>query len=163
MSMPAPRLTRVAVAAVALAGLGLGGCANYETLEPYQPAAGIQTDAPGVKVRNLMVVDDGGSMHLAGTLIADEQDSLSKVSGIALQQNSDPGKELTIGSKGNLTLPANGPVNLADSGITVKGDVDPGGMTQISLTFAKAQPLTLTVPVVDATSAGFASSSPSAG
>ena len=98
MSMPAPRLTRVAVAAVALAGLGLGGCANYETLEPYQPAAGIQTDAPGVKVRNLMVVDDGGSMHLAGTLIADEQDSLSKVSGIALQQNSDPGKELTIGS-----------------------------------------------------------------
>ncbi|GAA1390409.1 hypothetical protein [Luteococcus peritonei] len=160
MSMPALRLSRVAVAAVALAGLGLAGCANYETLEPYQPAAGVQTDAPGVKVRNLMVISEGSTMHLAGSLIAAQDDSLSQVAGVALQENSDPGKPLTLGTKGQLKLPAGRTVNLADSNITVKGDVRPGGMAQVSLTFAQAQPLTLTVPVLDAEAAGFASASP---
>ncbi|MEL4505405.1 hypothetical protein AAEX63_10325 [Luteococcus sp. H138] len=153
MSASAARLRPVAVAAALALGLGMSGCANYETLEPYQPAAGVQTDAAGVKVRNLMVVSDGGSMHLAGTLIANAEDSLTKVSGTALKANGDQAGPLTIAAPA-VKLPAAQNVNLADSKMVVKGDVKAGGMTQISLTFGKAAPLTLTVPVLDAKSAG---------
>ncbi|GEM_PF-2840734 len=160
MSMPAPRLTRVAVVAVALASLGLTGCTNHETTAPYQPAAGVQTNAPGVKVRNLMVISEGGAMKLAGSLVASEADTLTKIAGVALKQNGDQGQPLTLSQKGSITLPNGSSVNLADSDITVKGDVKPGGMTKIDLTFGKAQQVSLSVPVVDAHSAGIATSSP---
>ncbi|MEL4357650.1 MULTISPECIES: hypothetical protein [unclassified Luteococcus] len=152
----AARLRPVAVAAALVLGLGMSGCANYETLEPYQPAAGMQTDAPGVKVRNLMVIDEGGQLHLAGTLIADAEDSLTKVEGTALKASGDPAGPLTIAAK-TVKLPAVKNANLADEKITVKGDVKGGGMTKIKLTFQKAAPLELTVPVLDAKSAGLAS------
>lgn len=161
MSMPvnAARLRPVAVASALVLGLGMAGCANYETIEPYQPAAGIQTDAPGVKVRNLMVLSEGGSMQLAGTLIADADDKLEKIAGTALKANSDEAGPLTVASKA-IELPAVERVNLADENIKVTGDdVKPGGMTKLSLDFAKAGSLELTVPVVDAKSAGFASAS----
>lgn len=155
MSVSAARLRPVAVATALVLGLGLSGCANYETLEPYQPAAGIQTNAPGVKVRNLMVISDGDTMHVAGTLIADAEDELKKVSGTALKASGDQAGPLTIESK-TVKLPAVQNVNLADSKMTVKGEVKAGGMTELSLEFGKAAPLTLTVPVIDAKSAGFA-------
>ncbi|MGO4957237.1 hypothetical protein ACTQ49_08190 [Luteococcus sp. Sow4_B9] len=164
MSMPAnaARLRPVAVASALVLGLGLAGCANYDTLDPYQPAAGIQTDAPGVKVRNLMVLSEGDSMHLAGTLIADAEDTLEKVEGTALKPNTDPAGPLTIAQSGTIKLPELQRVNLADSNMKVTGDVKPGGMTEISLDFAKAGSLKLHVPVVDAKAQGFASSSPEA-
>lgn len=152
MTLPAPtsRLRPVALVAVAVIGLGMTGCANYDTLDPYQPAAGVQTDAAGVKVRNLMVVSNGGSMHLAGTVIANADDTLTKISGTALTESGDPAGGLTISPATSIKLPADKGVKLADSKMTVKGDVKPGGMTQISLQFGKASPLTMTVPVVDA-------------
>ncbi|GAB2483394.1 hypothetical protein GCM10027030_16980 [Luteococcus sediminum] len=168
----AARLRPVAVASILVLGLGLGGCANYETLEPYQPASGVQTEVPadgtGVKVRNLMVRAAGGKMELAGSLVSSKQDdTLRSLTGTALKENNEPAGELTMDVP-ETKIPAGQAVNLGEEHIAVTGDVKPGGMTQMTLDFAKAGKVTLMVPVVDAEAAGIpmeeagSSASPSA-
>lgn len=154
----AARLRPVAVASILVLGLGLGGCANYETLEPYQPASGVQTDVPsdgtGVKVRNLMVRSAGDKMELAGSLVSTQaDDTLRSLTGVALKQDNSPAGELTLDLP-ETKIPAGEAVNLADEHIAVTGDVKAGGMTQMTLDFAKAGKVTLLVPVVSAEAAG---------
>lgn len=157
----AARLRPLALAAALTLGLGLTGCANYETLEPYQPAAGVVTDAPGMQVRNLMLVSDGTSMRLAGNLIAAEADSLKSVTGTALKTTGDKAGALTVKSAA-VPLVANKGLNLFDKNITATGDVKPGGMAEVTLTFDKAAPITLQAPVVDAKALDISTTAPSA-
>lgn len=142
------RVRPLAVAALLALGVGVAGCANYETTKPYQPGAGVQTNASGVQVRNLMVLDTDGTMQLAGSVIAAANDQLTSVTGTALKADGTAGSPLTISGTA-VTLPAGQPVPLTNQHATVTGAVS-GGMTKLTLNFAKAGPVTMTVPVVNA-------------
>lgn len=155
MSMLAPnhsrRGARVAVAACLGLAVAVTGCTNHETSEPYQPAAGVQTNAPGMQVRNLMFVTDGSSSGtLQGTLIAAEDDTLTSITGKTLNTNDSDKADLKL-AIANVAMKQTVPLNLADKKVAATG-LMPGGMTRLTLNFAKAQPVTLMVPVVDAKS-----------
>lgn len=145
-------LRPMAVAAALLLGLGAAGCSNRETTLPYQPAAGVNTTTTGAQVRGLMFISDGSTLRLAGTVAtntASDSDQLKQISGYALNQDGTQGKALTVNSKA-LTLTPGNPVKLYPANITATGDVKAGGMTSLTLTFAKASPVQIQVPVVDA-------------
>lgn len=164
MSMPerprhAARLRPLALAGIAVALLA-SGCANYEAIKPYQPAAGVQTNAPGVKVRNLMVLSTADGAKLSGSVIADAADELTGVTGTALKADGSAGGPLTV-TTGKVALPAGKAVDLGASASTVKGSIA-GGMTTLTLNFAKSGPVTLTVPVVASEAMDVSTANPTA-
>ena len=156
----AARLRPLAFAGIAVA-LTASGCANYEVLKPYQPAAGVQTNAPGMMVRNLMLIGgEGDTAKISGTLIASAADELTSVTGTATKADGTTGSPLTVTST-KVTLPKNKPVDLGAGTTSVKG-VTLGGMTSLTLNFAKSGPITLTVPVVSPTQMDISPASPAA-
>lgn len=159
MSMPAPHRLAVSRRVALAAGLGLAvaltGCSNHEeALKPYQPAAGVETTIPEViMVRNLMfVTTDGKTGTLNGSIIADEDDALSKIEGFSLKTDNTEDAELKLANT-SAKLPADKALDLREQKITADG-LMAGGMTRLTLTFAQAQPITLMVPVVDGKSHG---------
>ncbi len=155
MSMLAPNHTargaRVAAAACLGLTIALTGCVNHETSTPYQPAAGVQTNAAGMQVRNLMFVSDGGtSAKLQGTLISAQDDTLKSITGTSLNSDNSEKSPLSLAIK-DVAMKQGQPVNLAAQKVVASG-VTAGGMTKLTLTFAKAEQITMMVPVVDAKS-----------
>ncbi|MVA76791.1 hypothetical protein GC722_12270 [Auraticoccus sp. F435] len=161
---PARRLARGLAAAVLSAGLALGaaGCGfDVQTLQPYTPSEGVNTDVgttenrlPAVKVRGLMVVatdDDQG--FLSAALYAPEQpDRLVDVSGFALGTGGEAGPPLTTQVPPDLTVaPQDGAVVLVEqrAAVTLQGEGLVAGRTaELTLTFERAGAVTLVVPVV---------------
>lgn len=162
------RTLRVAAAGAALAAsLTLTGCGfDVQTLQPYTPAQGVNTDvANGPKIRNILVIaNSSGKGRLSAALVSQSSpDALASVTGTALKTDGTPGDALTIGST-HVTLPAGRMVVLTGTDaptITVASpDLTPGHNVRLKLTFASGAITEITVPVVDAKVPMYATAAP---
>lgn len=147
----------IAAGALALSAMvGVAGC-QYQTLQDYTPAAGVNTAVDGVMVRNLAIVVTGqGEGVLLGTLVVDRADTLQSVNGVALRQHGEPGAPLQVTSTGEVSVGPGAPVVLLDHAIRISSsDLRPGLTAQVELTFAQAGTVATLVPVMDQQSPEF--------
>lgn len=147
---------RTAAAALALAGVvALGGCTSTFTAQPYTPGIGTNVDAGPVKVRALVLVMDGDTAQLTGSIVGLDTDTLLSISGNAqdahfnnLGSLSFPDARIAI-AKDKLTP-------LDDKNlVTPTGDLVLGMTARITFTFEKAGEATVLVPVLDTSHADY--------
>ncbi|MFT3860480.1 hypothetical protein [Micropruina sp.] len=133
--------------------LAMSGCvASFQTTQPYTPAEGVNTQVDAMKVRNLLVIaDPTGKGVISASLVSYADDTLTAVAGTPLKTDGTPGSALTVTSTGlPLTLPANTLFVLTDppTRIAVSSpDLEAGLLAKLTLTFAKAGPVTIVAPV----------------
>lgn len=141
------------LAAPVLSSCGVGF--NAQTNQVYQPAEGVNDRSGQVDVLNALVVSGSdGSGTVIATLVNNSQttaDTLQNVAGAG----SDTSLQVTLG--GDTSIPADGMLNLADSGkIFVAGErVKAGYLVSLTFTFANASAVTLSAPVVPASKAQY--------
>ncbi len=171
-------------AAAAAAGLlvGLSACGfNAQTLKTYTPADGVNVNvgnpngqmengqskiptSSAVKVRGLMILAESPtSGFLSATVISDNPDQLTDITGNVLEPDGSQGPALTIQLPSPITLNPHSPVILVDrQAVTVTGSQVPAGATaSLKLTFAKAGSTQVTVPIVDGQNDTYRTVSPS--
>ena len=160
------------MAAAALTLTGLSGCATPQTLMPYTPAEGVNTQldagqGSAIKVRNLMVISKTpGQGFLSGAILApaevypgnggakDSQpapeDVLTSVQGTALTPAGAAAAPLSP-VQTNLTLPPGRLVVLTDQpAIRLNSpDLKAGLLCELTLSFRSGAKTTMRVPVVD--------------
>lgn len=141
----------IAAGALALTAMvGVAGC-QYQTLQQYTPADGVNVNVGDVMVRNLViVVTEPGEGVLLGTLVTHQTDTLDSVKGVALSPNGEPAGALQVTSTGTVTVNPTEPLLLLDKGIRVSSTNLRAGLTaRVELTFAKGGTVTTNVPVLD--------------
>jgi ABC-type uncharacterized transport system auxiliary subunit len=96
-STPTRRGARVLIAAAASALL-LSGCGfSAQTLQPYTPAEGVNTQIGDVKVRNLVLVsNEEGNGYVSASLVSPTRDTLVTVSGNPVKLDGSAGAPLTV-------------------------------------------------------------------
>ncbi|MGA4669022.1 hypothetical protein ACPCG0_04350 [Propionibacteriaceae bacterium Y1923] len=155
---------RTAAAALALAGVvALGGCTSTFTAQPYTPGIGTNVDAGPVKVRALVLVLDGESAQLTGSIVGLEADTLLGITGHAQDAAFDnlgalsfPDTRIAI-AKDKLTP-------LTDKNlVTQAGDLTLGLTAEITFNFENSGSATVQVPVVDASHADYTPTADSEG
>jgi hypothetical protein len=136
-------------AAVLAVALVLSGCAsNFDSpvLQPYAPSDGVQDREGDVLALNVLVVaDSNGNGTLVAGLVnqAAEEDRLTGVQAVAeagaVEVDADTEE-----------LPPDTLVQLADGpSVSLRGDpIVPGAFIDVTLEFARAEPITFAVPVV---------------
>ena len=160
----------LAATLIGLALLALSACGlNTQTTQPYTPAEGVNTNigptGEWVQVRNLMVLSRGGGEgFLSASIVADQSDTLTGVSGHPIKVTGEAGAEFTATLAKPLEFTPGKLVVLTDQPqhITVKSaDLMVGGEAEITLSFAKVGDQTLRVPIVDANQPDYSTISPS--
>lgn len=152
-------------AAVAGAGLlfTLSACGfDVQTLQPYTPSDGVNVDvAPGpngqpdagtVKVRGLMILAKSNtSGFLSATLVAQNNDSLTGVTGNVLNTDGSTGPALTVTVSNPIAVGGSSAVELVDRApVTVTASSLPAGQdADLTLTFSNAGSQTVKVPIID--------------
>lgn len=154
-----------AIAAAALAALvvGLSSCAAPQTLLPYTPANGVNIDAPRqgaadasevpLKVRNLVVIaeSDANVGLVSAAIIAPEgrDDRLISVEGRTFDQANQPtGRIAPV--QANIDLPGGEMVILTEGQqVQLAGDLTPGLLVELKLTFQNSQEQVVQVPIMD--------------
>lgn len=165
-------------AAAASAGLllALSACGfDVQTLQPYTPSDGVNINvgagpngdpiASTVKVRGLMILAKSPtSGFLSATLVAQNDDSLTSVTGNVLKDDGSNGPALTINVSSPVTVGGSKAVVLVDqSPITVSGSSLPAGQdAKLTLTFSKAGSEQVEVPIVDGNNPIYSTVQPSA-
>lgn len=161
----APRRSRLSLAALVVgAAFALGSCGQPATLFPYTPAVGVNAQTSTVKVRNLVVVATPGSGFLSGALAAGQGNtSLIDVAGTTLAADGSVSRPLVVSRPVLVSVPEGTLVTLTDRAPirVTASDLTPGLLTRLTLSFSTGEPVTLDVPVVDATHPDFATVSPS--
>ena len=162
LSSQAIRRTALTAAAVTLS-CTLAACAygpGAQTLQPYQAAEGTNAASGGIDVRNMLVLasEDGkGELHSAIVNNSGSDDTLVSIESApadAPVQNGsvpqDAPDKVTFGNVRTLTLKVGQSLTLppsTGSPVTVTGG-KPGDMIKVTITFAKAAPLTTDIPVL---------------
>lgn len=165
-------------AAAASAGLlfALSACGfDEQTLQPYTPADGVNVDigsgpdgnpiASTIKVRGLMILarsDTSG--FLSATLVAQDNDSLTGVTGNVLNPDGSNGPALTVTVSSPVNVGGNNAVVLVDRApITVTASSLPAGQdADLTLTFSNAGSESVKVPIIDGNNETYRTVSPSA-
>lgn len=164
ITLSSQALRRVVVAgATAALTLTVAACgANFEaqTLKPYQAAEGTNADSGAIAVRNMLVLatEDGkGELHSAIVNTGKTDDTLVSIAAApeapATQETGESTETpatVTFGNVRPLTLQAGAALTLPPSTglpFTVTGG-KPGDMLKVTITFAKAAPITTSVPVL---------------
>lgn len=173
---PRRRPGRGLAAATLALGLtaGVGGCGfDAQTLQVYTPAEGVNIDVatvPGVGptpvVRNLLIISRAeGQGFLSAGLAVEQPDQLVGVTGVPIGTDGQRGAPLQVTLDGDYALdPADGLVVLTTDRpvISVEGEGVVGGLTaELTLTFREGGEATVVVPVVDGSTEGFRTVSPS--
>lgn len=172
-SRTAGKLGRIGAAA-ASAGLlfALSACGfNVQTLQPYTPSDGVNIDVGpkpnglwAIKVRGLMILAKSStSGFLSATIVAQQDDSLTSVTGNVLKPDGSNGDALTVKIAKPIKVGPTKPVILVDhSPVTVTGTSLPAGAdANLTLTFDKAGSEQVRVPIVDGNNDIYATVSPS--
>ena len=134
--------------------LALGGCvAQFQTTQPYTPAEGVNTQVDALKVRNLMIIaNTSGQGVISASLVSAADDSLASVAGTAQKSDGTAGAALSVTPTGlPLALPSNTLLVLTNAPTHIgvsSPDLKPGLLAEVTLTFAKAGPVKMLVPVV---------------
>ena len=142
---------------------------NAQTTQPYTPAEGVNTNigptGKGVQVRNLMILSHGdGEGFLAASIVANDSDTLTGVTGRPIKTSGDAGAEFTATLPKPVELTPGKLVLLTEQPafITVKSpDLMVGGEAELTLSFSNVGDQTIRVPVVDASQPDYATISPS--
>jgi hypothetical protein len=156
---------------VALGLLLVAGCGmNAQTSKPYTAAEGINVDVGNpaqnnlvVHVRNLLVIAKGpGQGVLSASLVTNNRDSLTKVSGNPIKLDDSDGAPFTVTLPNALTIANGAEVVLTNTPLIVLSSPDlvPGFSAKITLQFENAGQTTVTVPIEDGNQPQFASISP---
>ena len=140
---------RTAAAALALAGVvALGGCTSTFTAQPFTPGIGTNVDAGPVKVRALVLVLDGDTAQLTGSIVGNESDTLVSITGNAQDASFTNQGDLTF-PDARIALSPNKLTSLTDKKLTAtSADLVEGLTAEIVFTFEKAGTATVQVPVV---------------
>ena len=148
-----------------------GACGqNVQTNQPYTPGEGVNLDVGDpadpdnvVHVRNLLLISWApGEAVVSGTIVTDDRDALTAVSGTPIKVDATEGAPFTATIPNTVSL-ANGlQVVLTDQEpITVKSpDLMAGLDASVTLAFQNAGEVTLRVPVVDGNEAQYATLKP---
>jgi copper(I)-binding protein len=163
LSAQAFRRVTLAAATVTLSIVVAACGANFsaQTSQPYQPAEGTNATSGPIAVRNMLVLasaDGKGELHAAIVNDGAEDDTLvsveSPTAAATPAQNGNATAEtpatITVGNFRRFTLKPGNLHTLSPSTgqpVTVTGG-KPGQMVKLTLTFAKAAPLDVTVPVL---------------
>jgi hypothetical protein len=152
--MQSRRSLRLVAGALVLAVPLLGSCGfDQATDKVYTPAAGINDRAGDVDVLSAVIVS---AQPGSGTFLASLSNNLSDqdftLTGVA---GAGDWSDLTVSpSELSIDITARGFVNLADEDpITVDGDLTPGQVAELTLTFDSGDTVTMDVPVVYACNA----------
>jgi hypothetical protein len=129
---------------------------SAQTTKPYTPSEGINIDVggyAGVKVRNLLILSrTDGEGYLSGTVVSQQRNSLTAVSGKAIKADGTDGAPITATIPQQISL-GNGLVVVLTSQplIVLKSpDLKAGLTAQLTLDFTEAGQATVIVPVADA-------------
>lgn len=142
--MKTPVRRRIAAAALLIAAPAATACSqgfDAQTDQQYQPVNGVTAHLDGVDLLTAAVVaGDDNRGTLVATIVAEEDTSLTEVSGEGVRVTGVP-----------VEATANTPLNLAaQGGVVVSGsDVAPGGYLTLTFTFDNGDTTELTVPVVE--------------
>lgn len=159
----ASTLRRIGVSLCIPLALALTGCGmDAQTLQPYTPAEGVNSTTGPVMVRNLLVVADSTGRGVVSASVATyTDDTLTGVTGTPQKSDGSLGSPLVVTSTGlPKALPANTLVVLTDAPVRVavtSPDLKPGLLADITLTFAKSDPVTLVAPVMSSSEPEFQS------
>jgi copper(I)-binding protein len=156
-------LRRTAAAGVTVtlsfALMACGANFNAQTSQPYQPAEGTNADSGSIAVRNLLALaSEDGKGELHGVIVnkGTADDTLVKIEPAPAAPAADgtvPAEEpvtVTFGNVRPMTLAAGGTLTLpppTGQPFTVTGG-KPGDMIKLTITFAKAAPITTSIPVL---------------
>lgn len=124
---------------------------NFATDQVYTPAVGANDRDSRVDVLNAIIVaTEDGAGTLVGTLVNNDISGPGNDFADADHQLTAVGGEVEAGSFQPVTIPAGDFVKLAeDADIKVTGDFEHGDFVEVELTFDKADPVTIEVPVVE--------------
>jgi hypothetical protein len=149
-----------------------GACGqDAQTLQPYTPAEGINVDVGDpadaskvVHVRNLLIISKTpGQGTVSATLVTDDRDELTAISGIPYKVDGSEGAPFTATLPQTVSFANRGQIVLTDMPlITVaSADLAPGLSARLTLQFKNAGEVSVIVPVVDGTEPQYATISPS--
>ncbi len=159
MSIPGP-LRRFALPASTLLALSLAGCGmNAQTLQAYTPGAGVNVDAPGVKVRNLLVIaDNAGKAVLSTTVFTQQPDTLSSVTVQAhTLDGSDAGAVQVTASPLNLQPNTANVLTAPTPAVKLSSaNLKPGLTAQVTLVFGSGAQVSTNVPVLGSNNPDYA-------
>ncbi len=150
----ASTLRRIGVSLCVPLALALTGCGmDAQTLQPYTPAEGVNSSVGSVMVRNVLIVaDNTGRGVLSASVATYGDDTLTGVTGTPQKSDGSLGSPLVVTSTGlPATLAANTLTVLTDAPVRIavtSPDLKPGLLADVTLTFAKAGPVTLVAPVL---------------
>ncbi|GAA1531850.1 hypothetical protein [Kribbella lupini] len=165
ITLPPSAVRRAAAAgATVTLSLALAACGanfNAQTMKPYQPAEGTNATSGSIAVRNLLVLadeDGSGELHAAVVNTGKTDDTLVGIASdpAATPQTGDgaepaaPPATVTVGNVRPMTLAPGASLTLPPTSgkpFTVTGG-KPGTMITLTITFAKAAPITAHVPVL---------------
>lgn len=161
-SLVATALSVVLLALVSACGM------NAQTLQPYTPAEGVNFNVgptgDWVQVRNLMILSkEDGSGIISASMVAEERDALTAISGYPYTGDDSPGTDFTVSltdpvglTPGSLVVLTNRPQL-----ITVQSpELVVGSDASLTLTFSTVGEHTIRVPVVDGNQRDYRSITP---
>jgi hypothetical protein len=148
-----------------------GACGqNVQTNRPYTPAEGVNVDVGDpanpekvVHVRNLLIISWApGEGVISGSIVTDDRDALTAVSGTPIKVDGAEGAPFTASIPNTVSLANGVQVVLTDQApITVKSpDLMAGLETIVTLAFQNAGETTRRVPVVDGNEPQYATLKP---
>lgn len=140
---------RLGLAALLVVAALSAGCTVGDWSYDSPPAAGVQVDQDGLKVRNLMIVaDETGLALLQGTITATETTSLIGVAVAPLTANGELAGPTNIGLVTDPILPAE-PLQIdGSSAVFENPDLQPGGLAVVAMEFDDGTIIEIETPLV---------------
>lgn len=133
------------LAALAVVLLGLGAC-SYQTDQVYQASVGVNDSSGTVDVLGAVVVStDDGTGTFVTSLVNNDLEESQTLTGVTTPDAGDAEVTLTA----PIEIPAEGLVNLAESGAVSVVGPTPGNFVRLVLTFESGQETEVNVPVVE--------------
>ncbi|WP_375425830.1 hypothetical protein [uncultured Friedmanniella sp.] len=136
----------------------VAGCGfDAQTNKPYTPADGTNADIGtdgSLKIRNLVIISrTEGEGVVSASLVGNTDDQLTSVSVTPIKVDGTAGSPVTAAPATPLQLGSGSFTVLTNlAPLSVKAaDLTPGLTATVTMTFAKAGPVTLNCPVVDGT------------
>jgi hypothetical protein len=142
------RVTSTAAAVLLGVSVTTGCSASFEaqTLQPYQPAEGINGDSGSIAARNVLVLADSQGKGVLHAVLVNRGSTDDRLVSVTV----DPSAQgVTIAGAQQQVLPSGEALPLGSSGkaITVTG-AKPGQMVKLTISFGSAGPITADVPVL---------------
>lgn len=143
------RLSALAATAVLPTLAACGAGTSAQTNQQYDPGVGVNWREGQIYAINTLVVANSGQGTVVAALV-NQSDVDDRLTGFVAQDNA--GDPLQVGiASGGVDIPPGQAVQLANEGdVSISGDgLKPGSFIDVHLSFEKAAPIDLKIPVVE--------------